>query len=80
MPCQFKNMFGDPGKGLHKFRFMNIAIVDVVATIFLAKLISDKMDLKLNVYEIFILLIILSIILHRLFCVRTTVDKWLFKN
>lgn len=78
MNCQYKNAFGKPGTGLHSYRICNIAIIDVLATIGTAFLISWMFSYSFLI--VFVLLIILSIIMHRLFCVRTTVDKFLFKN
>ena len=73
MLCKYKNIFGEENKGIHSYRLFNVAVVDVIATIILALLISRKHFIK-----ILILLFILGIILHRLFCVRTTLDKLLF--
>jgi hypothetical protein len=73
MLCAYKNIFGEENKGIHSYRLFNVAIVDVIGTIIIALLISRKHFIK-----ILILLFILGIILHRLFCVRTTVDKLLF--
>ena len=33
---KYKNLFGEPGKGIHRFRFLNSAVVDYVLTIILA--------------------------------------------
>jgi len=38
---KYKNIFGKPGKGIHSYRFFNIAIVDVFLTI-IAGLILQK--------------------------------------
>ena len=73
---KFKDIFGKPNEGLHKYRIFNIAIIDVLLTLLLAYIISSKY--KVCIYKTFIALFILSIILHRLFCVRTTIDKLLF--
>lgn len=80
--CQYSDIFGRPDENLHSIRIFNIAIVDTVLTIigaFLIYIFVNKL-FNLNVsYWIYLLgLFILSIILHRLFCVRTTVDKFLF--
>jgi len=57
---------------------MNLAIVDVVMTILAAVLISYA--IKQPFWMILAVLFLLGIIAHRLFCVRTTVDKVLFPN
>ena len=38
---EYKNMFGEPGKGIHKYRLFNIAIIDVIATIILGYLFPN---------------------------------------
>lgn len=74
--CKYKNIFGEPGKGVHQYRFLNIAIVDVVATILLALLLS-KLFKHTFLFTLGYLIVIM-VILHRMFCVRTTTDKLLF--
>lgn len=76
--CKYKNALGEPNKGIHSYRFMGVAIMDVIMTILAAYLIS--IFFKYNFIYTTIVLFILGIILHRLFCVRTTVDKLLFPN
>lgn len=89
--CQYKNIFGEPGKGIHSHRLFGVAIVDVVMTIIGAYLLSkyfpktkifsrDGSPQKLNFVYTMISLFILGILMHRLFCVRTTIDKLLFNN
>lgn len=77
MLCKYKNIFGKVGEGLHSYRIFNIAIVDVILTFLLAFIIKLLLP-KYNYYHILILLFILGIVLHRMFCVRTTIDKLLF--
>lgn len=74
--CPYKYMFGEPNTGVHAHRFFNLAIVDVLSTIVVAYGISEyfKKDFK----EVLIALFLLGIIMHRIFCVRTTIDKFLF--
>ena len=76
--CKYKNALGIPNKGIHSYRFMGVAIMDVIMTILAAYLIS--IFFKYNFIYTRIVLFILVIILHRLFCVSTTVDKLLFPN
>jgi hypothetical protein len=75
--CPYKDIFGKPNEGVHAYRIFDIAIVDLVSTIAAAYVISmySKQDFKL----ILLILIILGIILHRLFCVRSTIDKFIFR-
>lgn len=74
--CKYKNILGEPDKGVHSFRIFNIAIVDVLLTILAAYIMSYFTNYKL-IYTL-IFMFILGIISHRIFCVRTTVDKVLF--
>ena len=74
--CKYKNALGEPKKGIHSYRIFNIAIADVVMTIILAYIISYFM--KISFIYVLICLFIVGIILHRIFCVQTTLDKLLF--
>ena len=74
--CKYKNIFGNPNEGIHSYRIFNLAIADILMTIFAAVLISFYF--KKSFLLTLIVLFIIGIILHRLFCVRTTVDKLLF--
>jgi hypothetical protein len=76
--CKYKDILGVPGKGVHSYRIFNVAFVDVIMTIIGAFLISYF--LKISFLYTIIFLFILGIILHHIFCVRTTIDKLLFPN
>jgi len=76
--CKYKNLFGEPKKGIHSYRLFGIAIVDVIETILGALLFSYIFNYSF-LYTTIVFFII-GIILHTLFCVRTTVDKLLFPN
>lgn len=76
--CKYKDALGIPEKGVHSYRFIGVAIFDVILTIILAIIISYFY--KISFFYTLIFLFILGIILHRLFCVRTTIDKLLFPN
>jgi len=78
MFCQYKDLFGKVGEGVHSYRVLNIAIVDVLLTVLLAYIIQFFTP-KYNFWFILICLFVLGIFLHRIFCVRTTVDKFLFE-
>ncbi len=77
MFCSFKNSFGKVGEGSHSYRFFDIAIIDVLSIFILAFIIHLFIP-KVKYFLILLLLFILGIISHRVFCVRTTVDKLLF--
>ena len=76
--CKYKNMFGKPNKGVHRFRIANIAIVDVILTCLLAYIINVAFLENYNYWNILLLCFLAGIFLHKIFCVKTTVDKFLF--
>jgi hypothetical protein len=75
--CQYRNIFGKPNSGAHSYRIFNIAIIDLGLTILVAYIISKYYILDF-VY-VFIILMLLSLILHKLFCVETTLTKFVFE-
>jgi hypothetical protein len=76
MLCQYKNLLGVPGEGIHKYRIFNIAIADVILTFILALFLSWLFNI--NFWLMLVFTFLLGIILHKIFCVKTTVDKLLF--
>ena len=77
--CKYKNIFGKPKEGVHSYRIFNIAIVDVLATTFVAYIIKLLFP-NYNYYLILFTLFLLGIFLHHIFCVKTTIDKLIFNN
>lgn len=73
--CKYRNIFGAPGEGVHRFRLFNVAIVDVVFTLLAAYLITYFTKIPFIVTSIG--LFIVGIFFHYLFCVETTVAKLL---
>ena len=67
---------GLPKEGIHSYRLFNVAYVDVTMTIIGALLLAWVM--KWNYLKTIVGMFILGIGLHRMFCVRTTLDKLLF--
>ena len=78
MMCKYKNIFGKPNEGLHSYRLFDIAIVDVVLTVILGVIIA-KIS-KINTFTVLFGLFLLSIMMHRLFCVDTKITRILFGN
>jgi len=78
MFCKYKNILGQPNKGIHKYRIFNMAVMDILFTIIGAYIIS--IGFKLIFWRVLLFLFILGIFLHRIFCARTTIDKLLFIN
>jgi hypothetical protein len=76
--CKYKDIFGIPNQGIHSYRFMNLAIADVILTLIASYIISIIFNTNFVITTV--LLFISGIILHRIFCVKTTIDKLIFKN
>jgi hypothetical protein len=79
MLCKYKNIFGKVGQGAHSIRLFDVAVVDVLMTVIVSMVINYFYPRYRLIY-ILGSLFIAGIILHRIFCVRTTVDKLLFKK
>jgi hypothetical protein len=71
-------IIGIPNVGIHSYRIFNIAYMDVIIVLLGAIWIAWAMnwDYMKTIIGVFIS----GIIVHRMFCVRTTVDKWLFPD
>jgi len=76
--CRYKDIFGRPREGAHAYRVLDIAVVDVAATVIVAFIISRVFDTSF--WKSLVVLFIVGIITHRAFCVRTTLDKLVFPN
>ena len=83
--CKYKNALGEPNTGIHSVRVFNIAIFDVLATILVGVLLHQyiivewlEMSSSIKLWMVLVVLFALGILLHRLYCVRTTVDKMIF--
>ena len=80
MLCHYKNILAEPNKGIHSIRLFNIAIMDLLMTIAAAVLLGVLVfdGTKCIIILLFLSLFFLGIILHRLFCVNTTINKAIF--
>ena len=76
--CKYSNIFGAPNTGVHSYRIFDIAIVDLGLTIVLAFGLSFYLDT--NFILTLIVILILGIIMHKIFCVNTTLNKLIFEK
>lgn len=76
--CRYKDIFGRPREGAHAYRVFDIAVVDVAATVIAAFLVARVFGVAF--WKSLVGLFLVGILSHRAFCVRTTVDKWVFPN
>ena len=74
--CKYKDIIGKPGEGAHSFRFLGFSVVDVLVTLLAALLIS--WIFKISLFYTIIPLFFSGIIVHRMFCVNTAIDRLLF--
>jgi hypothetical protein len=76
--CKYRNALGIPGKGAHSIRLGGVAVADVIMTLVGAYIIARwaRASFAWTAAGLFLV----GIILHRLFCVRTTIDRLLFPN
>jgi hypothetical protein len=78
MFCQYRDVFGQPREGAHSYRLLDVAVVDVLLTVMvgyvLSRILRKPPALVIGV------LFVAGVALHRLFCVRTTLDRLLFPD
>jgi hypothetical protein len=67
--CEMKDIFGKPNEGVHRHRFLGIAVVDTGMTLIAAFLLS--FIFKQKWWIMFIILFLLGFVLHKIFCVKT---------
>lgn len=72
---KYSNILGKPNEGMHKKRLGVFAFNDIVGTIIISLFISYIY--KLNLIKVLLILFIVGELLHWLFCVETTVIKYL---
>lgn len=74
--CKYKHLFGKPDEGIRKYRIFDIAIYDTAVVIMIGLIFSYFTGY--NIWLTLAVLFISGIIAHRMFCVRTGLDKLLF--
>ena len=74
--CKYRDIFGQVGTGIHSYRLFGFAIVDVGGTVAIALLIARFF--KINVYVVLLFSFAVAILVHRAFCVNTTLNVMIF--
>jgi hypothetical protein len=69
---KYADVFGKPKEGAHATRALGLAVVDVGLTAVLALFFRHKVNA-------FCVLMVLSVLVHRAFCVHTTITDLVFK-
>ena len=75
-PHPYRDVFGKPGTGVHGIRFANLPVADTALTLVAAGLTTHYFHVPTPLSTCGWLAA--GIALHRLFGVRTTIDKLLF--
>jgi hypothetical protein len=71
--CKFRHVFGEERKGVHSFRLLDIAIVDVALTLLVSWMTSSFYKIPFGIVLCGFLL--LGMLLHWMFCVDTTINR-----
>jgi len=76
--CKYKDAFGKLGTGVHSYKIGGVSVLDFGVAALAAYILA--LIIKKPFTPTLIFMLILGIIVHRMFCVRTTVDKFLFPS
>lgn len=76
MLCKYKNALGEPKKGVHSYRVFNLAIVDVIMTVVVS--FGIAWVLKTSVLWTTLVVFLIGIGMHWVFCVDTTINRIIF--
>jgi hypothetical protein len=77
--CKYKHVFGKEGEGVHSIRLFNLAIMDVLFTVIAGVLIVIWWGWNwMRFLFVLALLFVVGVLMHRLFCVNTTINKMIF--
>lgn len=88
--CHYRDALGRPRQGIHAPRMGSMArndwLLTIAAALVITALVSRSRSMTRGSEQLFLFVVILTvleglaIVAHRLFCVRTTVDRWLFSD
>jgi hypothetical protein len=78
--AEYSDILGKPGEGVHSYKILNLAVVDIIATFILALVLQTYIFTTTSYMSVLSSTWITAIILHRLFNVKTTIDKLLFPS
>ena len=72
---QFSDIFGAPGTGVHRFRVLDVAIVDYLLSIVLAFAVAYQFNIPVVIATILVLS--LGILFHYLFGLETSAVRYI---
>lgn len=76
MSCKYQNIFGKPNEGVHKYRIFGVAAVDSGLTVAVVILIA--LLFHVNFFAVLAAAMVIAVLVHKAFCVDTTVNKAIF--
>ncbi len=76
--CAFKDIFGKPKEGVHAPRFLGMAAVDLGLTALLAYWVHYRYGYSFLL--VLFGLMVLAVVVHKLFCVDTALNNFLFNK
>lgn len=74
--CSYRDILGKPETGVHQYRFFGFAIVDTALTAVLALFVASAF--KTTFWHAFLIVMLIGLIMHRLFCVNTKLTRLVF--
>lgn len=75
--CKYSNSLGIPNEGIHATRLGGFAMNDIVMTCVLAIVTSSTIH-PVRAFKHFVLWMLVAVIMHRMFCVNTALNKLIF--
>jgi hypothetical protein len=75
--CKYRDTLGKPNEGIRKIRIFNLSAVDVALT-FVLGLVFSKI-FNTTKFNGIMTSFLLSIVFHQIFCVDTTINKYINK-
>ena len=76
MFCEYKDIFGKPGEGFHSTRLFGMAANDLIGTIIIILIAVAYF----NSYYPVLVIPLATVFIHKLFCVETAFNKFLFQD
>ena len=76
--CKYKDIFGKPKEGVHRFTIpiLNIAFIDTILVVLAAWLLTFYFK-KTHFLIIFLVLMVIGVLSHKIFCVNTRLNIFL---
>lgn len=80
LKIKLNKIFGEEKKGMHAYRIFDIACIDVIITLIVAFFIQKAFCPKTEYYKVLLFYFIFGIIIHRIFDIKTTIDRLIFSS